>query len=353
MEPAWTATNDGEGSGVNESRTDRYSRQAVFPLVGVEGQERLLRSTALVVGCGALGSGSAELLARAGVGALRLVDRDILEEHNLQRQSLYDERLLREGLPKAVAAARRIGEINAGVRTEAHAVDVTADTVLELIEGADVVLDGTDNWETRYLLNDAAHRTGGPWVYGGVIGAAGVSMTIRPGTTACLRCVFPEPPAPGGDTCETAGVLGPAVWMVASTQAVSALRVLLGDPPPARLTTIDTWNGTAEGIDLGGPTPGCPACAGDLEFLDGGRPVSARLCGRDSVQVSPVPGAGMDLRATAARLRTVGEVRANDHILKLAVDGHELTLFADGRAIIRGTRDEAVARSLYARYIGT
>jgi adenylyltransferase/sulfurtransferase len=337
---------------MDEAGYGRYSRQTVFPRVGRDGQERLLRSTALVVGCGALGSGCAELLARAGVGALRLVDRDVLEEHNLQRQSLYDERPLREGLPKAVAAARRIGEINSGVRTEAHAADVTADNVLELFEGADVVLDGTDNWEARYLLNDAAHRTGVPWVYGGVIGATGVSMAIRPGTTACLRCVFPEPPAPGGDTCETAGVLGPAVWMVASTQAMSALRVLLGDPPPARLTTIDAWNGTAEGIELGGPAPGCPACAGDLAFLDGARPTSTRLCGRDSAQVSPGPGIRMDLRAAADRLRAVGDVRANDYLLKLMVGGHELTLFADGRAIVTGTQDESVARSLYARYIG-
>ena len=331
----------------------RYSRQAVFPPVGEEGQRRLLRSTALVVGCGALGSGCAELLARAGVGALRLVDRDYLEEHNLQRQSLYDERMLGEGLPKAVAASRRILEINSGIRAEPRPTDLTAENTLEMFEGADVVLDGTDNWETRYLLNDASVATGVPWVYGGVIGAGGVSMAVLPGSTPCLRCLFPEPPPAGGDTCETAGVLGPAVWQVASVQAMAALRILLGDPPPARLVTIDAWNGAIEGVALGGPVPGCPACdRRDLEFLEGAQPTGVRLCGRDSVQVPARPGTRMDLPTVAARLRAVGEVRANEHLLKLLVDGHELTLFADGRAIISGTEDEAVARSLYARYIG-
>ncbi len=331
----------------------RYSRQIAFPPVGEQGQRRLLASTALVVGCGALGSGCAELLARAGVGTLRLVDRDYLEEHNLQRQSLYDERLLAEGLPKAVGAARRIGEINSGVRVEPHATDLTADNVLELIEGVDIVLDGTDNWDTRYLLNDASHRVGVPWVYGGVIGAAGMSMAVVPGATPCLRCVFPDPPPPGGDTCETAGVLGPAVWMVASVQTMAALRLLLDNTPAAQLLTIDAWNGAVEGVPLGVPTPGCPACSGEWAFLDGARPATARLCGRNSVQVPARPGTQMDLDAVAARLRAVGEVRHNEHLLKLTVNGHELTLFADGRAIVTGTEDEGVARSLYARYVGS
>ncbi len=334
---------------------DRYSRQTVLPLVGTEGQQRLLNSTALVLGCGALGSGCAELLTRAGVGCLRLVDRDYLEEHNLQRQSLYDERLLAEGLPKAVAAAKRVDEINSGVRVETHVADVTAENVLSLIEGVDVVLDGTDNWATRYLLNDASQKTKVPWVYGGVLGVMGVSMAILPGSSPCLRCVFPDPPPPGGDTCETAGVLGPAVWMVASVQTMSALRILLGDPPPPTLTTVDAWNGRVDGVPLGERSPGCPACGGEKrwEFLNGSRPSSARLCGRESVQVSVPPGVEVDLHVVASRLRAVGDVRHNGHLLKLSVPPYELTLFRDGRAIIKGTEDEGVARSLYARYIGS
>ena len=331
----------------------RYARQVVFPRVGEEGQRRLLGSTALIAGCGALGSGIAELLARAGVGRLRLVDRDYLELHNLQRQSLYDERLLAEALPKAVAAARRIGEINSDIVAEAHPTDLTGDNVLELFDGVDVVLDGTDNWETRYLLNDAAVRTDTPWVYGGVIGATGMSMAIVPGRTPCLRCIFPDPPPPGGDTCETGGVLGPAVWMVASVQAMSALRILLGDPPEAQLTTVDAWNAGLGGLPLGGPVPGCPAC--DLrtgEFLNGAHSTGVRLCGRNSVQVSARLGTQLDLGAVAARLGAIGAVRHNEHLLKLDVDGHGLTLFVDGRAIVSGTEDETVARSLYARYIG-
>ncbi len=331
----------------------RYARQVVFPPVGEEGQRRLLGSTVLIAGCGALGSGIAELLARAGVGTLRLADRDYLELHNLQRQSLYDERLLAEALPKAVAAARRIGEINSGIVAEAHPTDLIGDNVLELFDGVDVVLDGTDNWETRYLLNDAAVRTDTPWVYGGVIGATGMSMAIVPGRTPCLRCIFPDPPPPGGDTCETVGVLGPAVWMVASVQAMSALRILIGDPPAARLTTVDAWNAGAEGLAIGDPVPGCPAC--DLqtgEFLNGARGTGVRLCGRNSVQIAARPGTRLDLGAVAVRLGSIGAVRHNEHLLKLDVDGHGLTLFADGRAIVSGTEDEAVARSLYARYIG-
>ncbi len=332
---------------------DRYARQVVFPPVEEQGQRRLLGATALIVGCGALGSGTAELLARAGVGTLRLVDRDYLELHNLQRQSLYDERLLAEALPKAVAAARRIGEINSSIVAEAHPVDLTGDNALEFFDGVDIVLDGTDNWETRYLLNDAAVRTGTPWVYGGVLGAAGMSMAIVPGSTPCLRCIFPDPPPPGGDTCETAGALGPAVWLVASVQAMSALRILIGDPPEARLTTVDAWNAGIESMTLGGPVAGCPAC--DLrtgEFLDGATGTGVRLCGRNSVQIAARPGARLDLGAIAARLRSVGAVRHNVYLLKLEVDGHGLTLFADGRAIVSGTEEEAVARSLYARYIG-
>ncbi|MDQ3856200.1 MAG: ThiF family adenylyltransferase [Chloroflexota bacterium] len=333
---------------------DRYSRQTVFPRVGEDGQRRLLGATALVLGCGALGSCAAELLARAGVGTLRLVDRDYLEAHNLQRQSLYDERALALDLPKAEAAARRVREINSGLTVDPRVVDVTADNVLDLLEGVDVVLDGTDNWETRYLLNDASVSTGVPWVYGAVLGVSGMSMPILPGTTPCLRCVFSEPPPPGGDTCETAGVLGPAVWIVSSVQAMWALRILLGDPPSAGLTTVDAWSGTMESVALGRPEPDCPACGRrELRFLFGGRPLSTRLCGRDAVQVSAPPGADLDLASAAERLRAVGAVRHNEHLLKLAIDGYELTLFADGRAVVKGTTEEGVARSLYARYIGS
>lgn len=332
---------------------ERYSRQTIFPRVGEVGQHRLLSSTALIAGCGALGAATAELLARAGVGTLRLADRDFIELNNLQRQSLYGERDVSDALPKAVAATQRIAQINSGVRTEAHVLDILPDNVSELVQGVDIILDGTDNWETRYLLNDAALSVGIPWIYAGVLGVMGVSFPVIPGETPCLRCVYADPPPLGGDTCETAGVLGPTVWMTASIQAMQALRILLGDPPPATMTTVDAWNGTIETLALGGRVQGCLACEqGVLEFLYAARPSSARLCGRESIQLLPHGNSRVDLEAVAGRLRPLGEVRVNEHLLKFSVNGHEITLFADGRAIVRGTEEESTARSLYARYIG-
>lgn len=331
----------------------RYSRQVVFPLVGEVGQRKLLESRVLLIGCGALGSGIAELLARAGVGYLRIVDRDVVELHNLQRQTLFDERHVRDEAPKAVAAAERIAQINSDIEVEPHVADVTPDNVQSLFESIDLVVDGTDNWGTRYLINDVSVMTGIPWVYGGVIGASGLVMPIIPGQTPCLRCVYPDPPAVSGETCETAGVLGAAVWIVASLQAVTALRLLTGREGEPVLSTIDAWNGSIERLPITERVPGCPACGErEFEFLDAAGAGSVRLCGRNSIQISPSRAGAVNLDSLAQQLESLGPVRHNSYLLKFTIDSYEMTVFSDARVIIKGTEDESTARSLYAKYIG-
>jgi molybdopterin/thiamine biosynthesis adenylyltransferase len=337
---------------------DRYSRQARFWGIGAEGQARLAAGRVLVVGCGALGSSVIDLLARAGVGHLVVVDRDFVELSNLQRQLLYDEADAAAGTPKAVAAAAAVGRINAGVRVEAVVVDVTPTNVEALVARADVVVDGTDNLETRYLLNDACVKAGIPWVYGGAVGSTGMSMTILPGETACFRCLYPTPqPAGTMETCDTAGVLASTVVTVAAMQWTEAVKLLVGDRDHLSrgLTAFDVWTNDhlqAEGVPR---RPDCPCCGERrFEYLDA-RVTSrtASLCGRDAVQVSPGRAVRLDLGALARKLAGTGSVTSNDYLLRSVVDGHEMTVFADGRAIIKGTHDLAVARSLYARYVGT
>jgi adenylyltransferase/sulfurtransferase len=334
--------------------SDRYSRQAALPEIGPGGQARIGAACALIVGCGALGSAQAELLARAGLGRLILVDRDVLELHNLQRQLLFDEADVQARLPKAEAAARRLRAVNSDVDVLGLVADVTPANVLALLEPADVVLDGTDNFETRYLLNDAAVKARKPWVYGGVLGTEGTLLAIRPGVGPCLRCLFEEPPGAGLPTCETAGVLGPAVLSVAALQVTEALRLLVGDPRPARIHALDVWRGahTAVAVER---RADCPCCgAGRFEFLSAERgSETAVLCGRGAVQVSPERPFAPDFGALEARLAPLGPVTLNGFVLEFSPPGHRLVVFPDGRVLVMGTTDRALARGLVAKYFGT
>jgi molybdopterin-synthase adenylyltransferase len=337
---------------------ERYSRQILFAPVGAEGQRRIRQARALVVGCGALGSAQVEALARAGLGRLRIVDRDFVEESNLQRQTLFSERDARERLPKAVAAARRVAEINSEVAVEAEVADVNAGNVERLVDACDVVLDATDNFATRYLVNDACVKHGVAWVYGAAVGSYGVTMTVRPRASPCLRCVFEDvPPAASAPTCDTAGVIMPVVAVVAAVQVAEALKLLAGrgESLHRSLMQFDVWRNEWRRIRLTGRAPDCPTCAlGRYDTLEAeAGDLATVLCGRDAVQVTPRAAAQVDLEALAARLRAAGEVKVNPYLVRLRAGDYELTVFADARAIVRGTDDINLARSLYARYVGT
>lgn len=338
----------------------RYGRQIIFASLGEAGQRRLLAARVVIIGCGATGTVIANHLARAGIGYLRLVDRDYIELNNLQRQLLFDEDDIRQGLPKAVAAANKLRRINAEIEIAAVVTDVNPGNVLPLIQDADLVMDGADNFETRYLLNDACVKLGKPWIYTGVIGSYGVSQTIVPGESACLRCVMGQMPAPGTTpTCDTAGVLGPSVAVVASISAGEALKRLgqFGEPNRGMLH-YDLWDNSLEVFDLGGPRADCPACGQhDYEFLNAERGTySVTLCGRNAVQIGLNRGgddaAALNLARLAEVLRPLGAVRVNAYLLKVDIEGYNLTIFPDGRAIIAGTSDPDVARTLYAKYVG-
>jgi adenylyltransferase/sulfurtransferase len=343
----------------------RYARQTIFPGIGEAGQRRLLDACVTIIGVGATGSVLANHLARAGVGRLRLVDRDFVELNNLQRQLLYDEDDISQLLPKAVAAARKLRRVNTAIAIEDVVLDVNASNILGLISDADVVLDGTDNFATRYLLNDACVKLGKPWIYCGVLASYGMTHTVQPGVTPCLRCIMGDLPAPGAvATCDTAGIIGPIVALMGSIAAAEALKLLVGTGEVnAGMVHIDLWDGSFDKFELGPPRPDCPACGThQYEFLDaeaGTRTTS--LCGRDAVQVSVARSRGggniaadMSLADLAERLRRGGatDVRHNPLLLRATVDGHEFTVFPDGRAIIKGTQDEAEAATLYARYVG-
>lgn len=337
---------------------ERYSRQILFEGIGEEGQRRLLASRALIVGCGALGSAQVEMLARAGVGKLRIVDRDFVEESNLQRQTMFTEADARERVPKAVAAGRRVAEINSDVICETEVADVSNSNVERLLEGCDVVLDGTDNFSTRFLLNDACVKHDAAWVYGAAVGSYGVTMTIRPHRSPCLRCVFPElPAAASAPTCDTAGVIMPIISIVAAVQVAEALKLMLGRTESLHdgLMQFDVWRNDWRRVGLGERDPECPTCALErFEFLEAeSGDMTTILCGRNAVQVSPRRAAKVDLDALAARMRAAGDVKANAYLVRLRAGGYELTVFEDARAIVRGTEDAGVARSLYARYVGT
>jgi molybdopterin/thiamine biosynthesis adenylyltransferase len=334
----------------------RYSRQELFSPIGREGQDRLRASRVLVIGCGALGSALAETLTRAGVGRLTVVDRDLVEPSNLQRQSLFDETDAAHARPKAVAAENRLRRLNSEVEVEGIVADVDAASAARLIAGADLVLDGTDNFETRYLVNDVCLRAGVPWVYGACVAAHGVVLAIRPGQTPCLRCVLGErPPAGSGETCDTVGVVAPVVQVVAGVQAAEALKLLTGNEAALLpgLLTADVWTGAIEVTDLRERTPWCPSCAQRrYDYATAEGPVSSVLCGREAVQLRAQAGTAVDLPRLAARLRAAGEVLENEHLVRFRAPEAELVIFADGRAIVKGVADAARARSVYARYVG-
>ncbi|HEY6341229.1 MAG TPA: ThiF family adenylyltransferase [Bryobacteraceae bacterium] len=337
-----------------ESADERYSRQWRFAPLGPEGQRRIRGSRVAVVGLGALGSAAVELLARAGVGALRLIDRDFVELSNLQRQFLYDEADASEALPKAVAAARRLAHVNSSVELEPCVADLAPSSAGELLGGADLILDGTDNFETRYLINDFAVREGVPWIYGAAVGSYGLKLAMVGGAAACFRCVYPEAPRGAQPTCETEGVLGPLTAAIASLQAADALKILaLGrEAVNPRLTTIDVWTGEIRQIAPGARDPRCPCCARrEFPYLDGRRRAPISLCGRNAVQIHE-RSRPIDLAELAGRLSPLARVRVNEFALRATIDRYELTVFPDGRAIVRGTTDAGVARGVYARYVG-
>jgi len=334
---------------------ERYSRQVLFEGIGAEGQQRLLDSRIAIVGCGATGSALAAMLARAGVGMLRIIDRDYVEASNLQRQTLFDEADAAESLPKAIAASRKIAAFNSHLVVEPQVSDLRPENADELLGGVHLILDGTDNFETRYLVNDYAVKNSLPWIYTAAVGSYAVTMTVIPGETACLRCIFPDTPSGVTDTCESTGILNSAVNFAASITATEAIKLLTGAKEQLRRTLLsyDLWLNERGEVSTGIPNPDCRTC-GRREFphLTGeGRP-HITLCGRNSVQIHEHDRL-IDLGEMSERLKTHGMVRHNAFVLKFWKEPLEMTLFPDGRAIVKGTTDTSVARSLYAKYVGS
>ena len=348
--------------GMNYEQREKYSRQILFAGIGEAGQENLLRAKAVLVGCGALGTVVANLLTRAGIGSLRIVDRDFVEPSNLQRQTLFEESDARDSLPKAVAAERRLRAINSGVQVEGIVADLTPRNAEELLAGFPLILDGSDNFETRLLVNDAAISLNIPWIYTAVVGSYGVTLTILPGKTACLACLLESAGEPahdarigGEETCDTAGVLGSAASAIASLEATAALKMLAGkfDAQESRLVSCDVWSGKFQSVRVT-RNPDCRACARrEFAYLAGEAQPHITMCGRDSVQIHE-RSRRIDLADLGRRLAgaSANDVRNNDFLLRCRISPYELTVFADGRAIVKGTQDPAVARSLYARYVG-
>lgn len=336
---------------------DRYIRQIIFPHLGEAGQEKLLASRVVLIGCGANGTVMANNLARAGVGTLVIVDRDFVEWNNLQRQVLFDEQDVNSGLPKAIAAAEKLRQINSSIKVEGIVADVNAENIEDLIQGANLVLDGSDNFEVRFLINDACVKHNIPWIYEGAVSSYGMTMTIVPHETACLRCLFNQPPAPGTlATCDTAGVLGPIVGVMSSISSAEAIKLLVGGGKRnTGLIHVDVWENNFESFNVA-RRQDCPCCGqGEYEYLESeqGGVAAASLCGRDAVQINPGQGHTLNLASLAERLRQSGTVSANEYLVKFNVDPYELTIFPDARAIIKGTDDPTVARNVYAKYIGS
>ncbi len=333
---------------------ERYSRQIRFAELGEGGQSDLLRAHAAIVGCGALGSIQAMILARAGVGRLTLIDRDFVEESNLQRQFLFDENDLLDTVPKAIAAKRHLERANSGIAVDAVVADLNSDNVAELLEDCGVILDGTDNFETRYLINDFAVSRSVPWIYGAAVGSYGITMPVLPGVSACLRCVYPEPPTGVQPTCETGGVLNTITAVIGSLQAADAIKILSGNVGRVRLkiTTADVWDGPLREIDQARRDADCPACVRrEFPWLGGERRAPVSLCGRNAVQIHE-RGRPLNLADLRERLAKLGGVRANEFALRFFISPYDLTLFPDGRCIVKGTTDVGIARSLYSRYVG-
>src|SRR5271166_3490343 len=343
---------------IEESKLEeRYSRQILFRGIGAEGQRRLALGRVAIVGCGATGSALASLLARAGVGHLRIIDRDYVEASNLQRQSLFEEQDAADSLPKAIAAARRIAAFNSVVTVESRVEDVVPANIEVLLEDTDAILDGTDNFETRYLVNDFAVKTQKPWIYAAAVGSYGATMNVLPGKSACLACIFPDTPRGMVETCETSGILNTTVNLVASIAATEAVKLLVEGAAADRLRktlwSCDVWRNEQAEIAAANPRPGCRAC-GERDFVHlagEGRP-HITMCGRNSVQIHE-RARPIDFVEMQQRLETHGVVRHNEFVLKFWREPYEMTLFPDGRAIIKGTTDTGVARSLYARFVGS
>jgi adenylyltransferase/sulfurtransferase len=334
---------------------ERYSRQILFPGIGPEGQKKLAAASVAIVGCGATGACVSSLLARAGVGHLRIIDRDYVEPSNLQRQLLFDEADAAESLPKAVAAARKIRAFNSDIQVQPEVADLTPQNISPLLNQADLILDATDNFETRYLINDFAVKHNRPWIYAAAVASYAVTMNILPGETACLSCIFPAPPQGIVETCDTAGILNAAVNLVGSIQAAEALKFFVGARNQLRRTLLsfDVWTNDSSEVAAGHPRADCRTCAHrEFPHLAGEERPQITLCGRNSVQIHerrrPV-----DFAEMTTRLQPHGTVKHNNFVLKFWRDPYELTLFPDGRAIIKGTVNTAIARSLYARFIGT
>ena len=335
----------------------RYSRHILFDGIGSEGQARICSSRVVLVGCGALGAVQASLLVRAGVGELRIIDRDFVDETNLQRQILFDEEDVRAVLPKAVAAENKLRVVNSLVKVDGVVEDVNPSSIERLLGGFDLIMDASDNFDVRYLVNDFSVKNGIPWVYGACVGANGLTFPILPGETPCLRCIFEnKPPAGVGMSCDTAGVIGPIVGMVASMQVAEAIKILSGarDQVSRKISSLDLWINRLEMVELPERSPECPCCGRhEYPFLEGmlGADVTT-LCGRNSVQIRRQEGTRVNLDAIARRLGPLAQLEQNKFLLRAVIDGYQLTVFSDGRAIINGTYDMGVAKSLYARYIG-
>jgi len=334
---------------------DRYSRQTMFSGIGEEGQAKLLSSNVVIIGCGALGGNIATFLVRAGVGKITIVDRDFIEYHNLQRQVLFDEDDIRAQLPKAIAAERRLKRANSTVEIQGIVADVNYTNIEEFCRGANVILDGLDNVETRFLINDVALKHKIPWVYGGAIASQGMTMTIIPGESPCFRCISPILPPPGTTpTCETAGIIGTVPAIIGSIQATEAMKILVGAEDVNReLITVDVWKGTFDHFKVK-PRQGCIACSGKYEYLERRFGIkTTSLCGQSrAVQVINTTVTAISLDKLAARLRNVDNVSQNEYMLRFAADDHEITVFPDGRAIINNTIDESQAEELYNKYVG-
>lgn len=334
---------------------EKYSRQILFQPIGREGQEKLFGSRAVILGCGALGTAQAATLARAGVGSLRIVDRDYVEESNLQRQTLFDESDAASSLPKAVAAERKLRQINSDVRVEGLVTDIDCRNVEELVRGFQVILDGTDNFETRYLANDAAVKLSIPWIYGAVVASYAATLTILPGRGPCLSCVFPNSPQGMHETCDTVGVIAPAVAWASAIQITEALKILLGREEELHrsLLAYDVWKNQYQQVKPK-RDPACLTCgARKFAYLEGAAPAQTTLCGRDAVQIRQRSPQALDLGILKKRLEQFGAVRGNEYLLRCSLDAYELTIFSDGRTIVKGTDDPSVARGVYAKYVGS
>lgn len=334
---------------------DRYSRQTIFPGIGDEGQRRLGNSCVVIIGCGALGTIIATSLVRAGVGKVRIIDRDFIEYHNLQRQALFDEDDIKNQLPKAIAAERHLKRVNSSIEIQGIVADVNYTNIERFVRGADIILDGLDNFETRFLINDVSLKNKIPWVYGGAISSFGMTMTIIPHETPCFRCFIGSSTGRGIiQTCDTAGVISPIPFIIGSLQTAEAMKILVGAENINReLITIDVWKGTFHRFKIS-PCRSCPTCQGKYEFLEGkfgGR--TTVLCGQNAVQVSNPKVERLSFKELAAHLKPVGEVSYNEFMLRFSVDTHEMVIFPDGRAIVKNTTDDSLARGLYAKYIGT